>query len=385
MLGLLAGVVACPAAPPEPTADGERPPRILEQAGEFPTPFSVIRAVMALPDGRLVVSDPQENRILLIDFDSGTSRELGRLGDGPGEFRRPGGLHRGPGGSVLVYDQQLQRLLPVLASGVLGEVVTLPVGGVPGSGNLRGPDGYQFDSLGNSYTARRDGDFTARRSLLRRHRLGVAPDTIATLLRPITEEAKGQRRGSAFQEVLFSPRDVWGVAPDGWVAVVRGEPYRAEWMPPNGPAIVGPVIAHEPIEIPHEERELIASGAAGDRGLTTVTVGMYAPGGASGSGSDAPIPMRVEELRFAKVKPAVNLRGAFRPMVDEAGRLWVERSRPFQASRTVFDLFDRSGRLVQRVAVPEGSRLLWADGRCVYAARLDGEGFEHLQRFALSR
>lgn len=50
---------------------------------------------MALPDGRLVVSDPQENRIALIDFPKGTSRLLGRTGEGPREFKRPGGLYRG--------------------------------------------------------------------------------------------------------------------------------------------------------------------------------------------------------------------------------------------------------------------------------------------------
>jgi hypothetical protein len=185
--------------------------------------------------------------------------------------------------------------------------------------------------------------------------------------------------------VLFSPQDTWTVAPDGWVAVVRAGPYRVEWIPPSGPEIVGPVIAHDPIEIPREERELIASGAAGDRGLTTVTVGVFVPGAGQSSRSDKPEPMGVDELQFAKVKPAMNLRGTFRPMVDDAGRLWVERSRPFQASGTVFDVFDRAGRLVQRVAMAEGSRLLWAGARWVYAARLDAEGFEHLQRLQQAR
>ena len=56
-LGLL--VAACQSAPINPATDGDRTPRRLgTPAGEFPAPFGTIRAVMALPDGRLVVSDP---------------------------------------------------------------------------------------------------------------------------------------------------------------------------------------------------------------------------------------------------------------------------------------------------------------------------------------
>src|ERR1043166_5993526 len=99
---------ACRAARTDPATDGDRPPRRLEPPAEFPAAFTVIRAVIALPDGRLVVSDPAENRVSLIDFPKGTSQPVGRVGEGPREFKRAAGLYRAPGGGVWIFDHQLR-------------------------------------------------------------------------------------------------------------------------------------------------------------------------------------------------------------------------------------------------------------------------------------
>src|SRR5690606_7639560 len=39
----------------------------------------------------------------------------------------------------------------------------------------------------------------------------------------------------------LAARDEWAVAPDGRVAIVRPEPYRVEWIAPNGERTMGPV------------------------------------------------------------------------------------------------------------------------------------------------
>ena len=72
-------------------------------------------------------------------------------------------------------------------------------------------------------------------------------------------------------------------------------------------------------------------------------------------------------------------------MLDDSGRLWVERSLPADAKTTVFDVFDRAGRLADRIEIPAGSHLIGFDSRWLYTVRVDADDFEHLQRFPLPR
>ena len=375
---------SCRAAPSNPASDGDRPPRrFLEPPTEFPALFTAIRAVMALPDDRLVVSDPAENRVSLLDFPKGTSRLLGGVGEGPLEFKRAAGLYRAPGGGVWLFDHELRRLLPVLPSGALQEVIQVPFGGIAGSWSAHGPDDLAFDSLGHAYDANRWGYTTPTSGLLRR-RSGARPDTMTRLLLAATKALNVKRNGLGdYQTVLFSPQDAWVVAPDGWIAVVRAAPYRVEWVPPAGPAMAGPSISHKAIRISKAEKEFIRSGAGGWRGRTSVSLVMVSPGGPKPPGADAPAP--VYEVLFAKVKTPVNLRDDRWPLLDESGRLWVERSLPFGMKVSVFDVFDRAGNLVDRIELPAGSRLVGFDPHWIYTSRIDADDFEHLQRFPLPR
>lgn len=376
---------ACHSAETDPATDGDRPPRHLtEPAAEFPTPFGAIRAVMVLPDGRLVVSDPQDNRIALIDFPKGTSRLLGRTGEGPREFGRPGGLYRGRGGGVLVFDQGLMRLLPVSPTGALENVVGLSAGGIPGDWSTRGPDPVAVDSLGQTYLSQRKGRLFASTTLVLRHHPGVRPDTMAELLARQTKALQAKANGTGtYQDVLFSPEDAWTVAPDGWIAVARAAPYQVAWIPPTGPVVTGPAIRQDPIRIPRAEKELIASGAGGSRGRISVTLVRVRPGVLLPPAADRPTPIPVGDLLFAKVKTPVNLRDGRWPLLDERGRLWVERSLPAGVKVSVFDVFDRVGNLVDRVELPVGSRLVGFDLHWIYAARRDADDLEYLHRFAM--
>jgi len=101
------------------------------------------------------------------------------------------------------------------------------------------------------------------------------------------------------------------------------------------------------------------------------------------SGTPSPVP--VGELLFAKVKTPVNLRAGRYPLIDESGRLWVERNLPAELKASVFDVFDRAGNLVDRIELPAGSRLVGFDPHWIYTARVDADDLEHLQRFPLPR
>ena len=338
---------------------------------------------MALPDGRLVVSDPAENRVSLIDFPNGTSRPLGRVGEGPREFKRAAGLYRSSGGGVWLFDHELRRLLPVLPSGALQDVIPLPTGGIAGSWSAHGPDDLTVDSLGHTYYASRFSHGAPTSPLLR-YLPGARPDTMTRLLMAVTKALNVQPNGLGdYQTMLFSPEDAWAVAPDGWIAVVRAASYRVEWIPPAGPTLTGPAISHRTIRLSTAEKQLIASGAGGCPGRTSVSLVRVSPGGPQPPRAGAPTPAC--EVLFAKDKTPVNLRGDRWPLLDESGRLWVERSLPFGITVSVFDVFDRGGNLVDRFEFPAGSRLVGFDWHWIYTSRIDTDDFEHLQRFPLPR
>ena len=368
-----------------PAADGDRPPRKLSGTpAEFPAPFSIIRSVLGLPDGRLVVSDPEENRLVLLDFAKGTSVTLGRTGQGPREYRKVGGLYRARGGGVLVYDQSLRRLLPVSATGEVTDVVALPVPGSSSGSTNRGPDPYMSDSLGDAAGGSLFVIGEAKTIPLLRYRPGRVVDTVAHLLRAPHKIVEQTAHSVRTQEVLFAPQDSWVLAPDGRIAVVHASPYQVEWIPLTGPVLRGPVIGYKPVSVTQADKDAMASGSAElpGRQNTGLHIG---PGGSPPPPAGAGDPRAKNELLFAEVKSPIRSGFGHWPLLDEGGRLWVERSLPAAVKTSMFDIFDRGGNLVERIEIPAGVHLIGVDARWIYTVRVDADDFEHLQRYPSPR
>lgn len=284
----------------------------------------------------------------------------------------------------MLFDQEMMRLLPVSAAGTLAQdAIGLPTGGIPGDWTAHGPDPLAFDTLGHTYVYQRLG-LAGQSAVLLRYRPGSRPDTVVRLLAKDTKAVQAKASGLGdYQTVLFSPEDAWAIAADGSVAVVRAAPYRVEWVAPDGARVAGPVIAHRPVEIDKAEREFIASGEGGWQGKTTARLVLVPLGGPPQRGpSEMHPPIPVDELRFARVKPPADLRGPVHPAVDDEGRLWVLRSTRFGSTTAVFDVFSRTGDLVDRVELPAELRLVGFSPGWVYVSRTDSDDFEHLLRFS---
>jgi hypothetical protein len=58
-----------------------------------PEEFTSIAGVRELADGRVLVSDSRETRVMVLDFATGTAEPVGRTGSGPGEYRRAARLY----------------------------------------------------------------------------------------------------------------------------------------------------------------------------------------------------------------------------------------------------------------------------------------------------
>ena len=62
---------------------------------------------------------------------------------------------------------------------------------------------------------------------------------------------------------------------------------------------------------------------------------------------------------------------------------WVLRTRAAKDKIPTFDVFDASGRVVSRVALPQDTRLVGFGNGTVYLARSDEDDLQYLQRHAL--
>ena len=353
------------------TTAAAQQPRSLGAPTEFPAEFSSIRGLRALPDGRLVVTDQKEQRIHLLDFAKGTSKPLARSGQGPSEYQAVGTVQRDKGGGVAVYDPQQKRFLPIAANGSVQDVRAVP--NAPRAMTLvmgDGPDMYTMDTVGHIYTTAGGTPSSpqATRSIIRDGTKG--PTTLAELRLPESRRFEGGQGISMTRAVSFSPRDYWAVGADGWVAVVRASPYRIDWYPPTGQVVRGPTLTYEPLPVTEQDKKVVRDETARmmSSGRPTATI--------NGKSIRPP----AVEPDFADTKPPVTGRVA---LIDEQGRLWVERSQPAGAATSLLDVIDRTGAVVHRVTLPAGSRLVGFDRTSAYAARTDEDDLVHLQHFPL--
>ena len=81
--------------------------------------FGAVRALSRLEDGRIVVADQLDYSIRVYGPTGRFEREIGRRGDGPGEFRALSGLWTSGSDTIRVWDSGLARVSTFLADGRL--------------------------------------------------------------------------------------------------------------------------------------------------------------------------------------------------------------------------------------------------------------------------
>ncbi len=146
----LVALAACESAPAPPTAFAVRDSagiRIVESSllDDLPTvrhadpelqigwaegepAFERVNAGVLLPNGGAVVADRQGDRLYLIDVD-GSATQVGRDGEGPGEFRSIGAVELLPGRRLAVWDAGLNRLSSFSIDGEFLEGARIPSNG----------------------------------------------------------------------------------------------------------------------------------------------------------------------------------------------------------------------------------------------------------------
>jgi hypothetical protein len=349
-----------------------------EPTGRFAQPFTRISGVRELADGRLIVTDQGEKKVLLLDSAWSGARPLARQGQGPLEYGFPTAVLGYPGDSTLVHDLLQRRLLVLDPSGEPVRTISLPQ-------SLGFGAGLQGDGRGNVYSqanAITDPSQLASgppdsAALLRWNLASARIDTVATVGLPRTESGGGG--GNFFMMVQpMTPADDWAVTQAGWIGLARHTPYSVDWVGTDGRLSRGTPIPYTPVAVVEADKEEYQRARQEQGGMRI----SMSDGGGDVSISEGPAPSGpppgMPEIKWPTHKP---------PFLEQsvlAGpdkQLWILRTQPAGQALARYDVIDSTGLVRERVTVPAGSKIVGFGASSVYVVRTDEDGLQWLERY----
>lgn len=362
--------------------------QLARPVAEFAEPFSEIRSIRELSDGRVVVVDGRELTVQVIDFPSGTAQPVGRKGPGPGEYEWPQGLLALLGDTTVLEGGAGGRLLIINPDGTAGAFLDIDP---PAAADPRARVTPRFiprfaDARGRLYAQAppirhfndgRPPELTDSAAFVRLDRATGKRDTIGYMpLRP-----DPTRRLAGGMGVAFAPNfrpwpewDAWTVGADGRIAMVFYEPYRVDIIGPNGTRTSGQPIPYQRVRVDEALKNEWRAEQAKPRMAMTMRRGGPATIGLMKSSVREPD-------EWPEFLPAFKSSGV---SLAPDGMVWVQRMVAAGAPLE-YDVIDGSGRLVQKARLPRRSHVIGFGKETVYVIRMDEDDLQYLQRYALPR
>jgi hypothetical protein len=358
---------------------------------EFREPFTAVHALRELRDGRAIVADHRDKTLQLLDLTRGTATPVGRSGAGPAEWGNPGKLYALPGDTTLMVDFSNDRFLFINPDGKAGATVPFGEKGPFASAELVGSDASaRLLLIDERHPANPRGGTSGIADVLRYDRKSGRVDTVGTLALPKGEmSAATMLSGGLMRTATNLPLaalDAAAIAADGRIVIVRAVPYRVEFIAPNGQRTVGPTATPSNIRVTDEEKEAFMRSQIRPGAILVKVQGAPTPPSASGKAA----PGGAAKVTSAEIKAMMNpdmIWPAIKPpflnnavQVAPDGRVWVLRTRAWTDSTPMFDVFDATGRVVERVTLPKRTRLVGFGNGVAYVARTDDDDLIWLQR-----
>ena len=344
--------------------------------------FTSIGSLRELPDGRVLLNDPRDGRVVVADLKTGVVQQVGRKGQGPNEYSMAGPLHAVAGDSTLLVDGQTRRWLLFAGSSI---VVTVP----PDAPIIRATKGFVrgADRMGNVWILTSAAQFDPEKPkagitifgpadsdvVVRGNRGNAKLDTVTKLRggisrQSITLNPEGKISTMSVTRAPLASNEEAALFNDGWFAVARLEPYRVDWISPDGRVNKGRPLPYTPIKVTSAEKEAWFARREAAR--------------------DPRMPALPDALRRE--------RDAFRDQFPEAfapfsgglitggdGNVWLRHPVSMNFPDARYDIVDRSGRLVGVLALSKGERIVSVSKTAVYVAWKDEDDIERLRRHPL--
>jgi len=316
---------------------------------EYTEGLTSVIGVRELADGKLIIADASEARLLLVDPRNGSGRAISRVGGGPTEFGSMSAVLARPADTTWIVDPLQRRVLVINPDGTPNRTV-------------RVPDTYSLtpmavDSAGGVYDRRAQGP---AQMLVRRFAgLDAAPDTVGTLDRTGGPMSVPSATGSTTIRYTspFPAQDEWAVAPDGSLVIARHTNYRLDVIRVDGATTAGPELAFQAHPISRAERE---EALRRYRQLAA-----RLPAGAGVPEPDIP----GHKYPFT---------GAIH--VTQTGEVWIPLTPSIEGGRILYDVIGPDQRRRAQVLMPEGTRVLGFGRGVVFTLRTDAFGLQYVQR-----
>ncbi len=380
---------------------------------------AVVPSVRALPGGGVLVNDVLDRRLIL--FDS-TLHQTKIVADSTPSTAnayggRIGGLLAYRGDSSLFVDPASMSMLVVDASGKIARIMSMPRSqdaGFLGAGSAAfDPSGkLVYRGMLRPEMPRRtpDGGFMPpdlpdSAPVLRVDIATRKTDTAAFVKIPkmkLNVSRSDDGRMSITNEINPMPVvDEWGLLPDGTIAIVRGEDYHLDFVSPTGALTKAPKVPYDWQRMTDSDKvafidsaktaieaaraKMLAAQQSGDRRMAPGAEGMAGaqvmifstgPGGARGSNQPPPLQI-ISPSELPDYRPAPVAGGT---RVDPEGNVWVRTSLARPGNGPVYDVIDKTGKLVDRVQVALNKQIVgFGPGGAVYLLEKDGTTYR-LQR-----
>lgn len=337
-----------------------------------PHEFTSISSLRELRDGRVIVTDGREQRLLLLDYRTGESREIGRKGKGPNEYSMVAHVIAIAGDSSAMTDFSNQRWLLLDGDRI---VETVP----PDNPAVLASQAVFFgaDSLGHvvrkvsptygdgvTLTTERDSGAV----VLISRRSGRA-DTVAKLrLAPRRMERRSDADGritfsSTFVTQLLAAEEDFVLFRDGALAVGRHAPFRVDWRLPDGRWVYGDSIPIPKIRVtPRERRVYDERQVAARAGQTPMPAGFPQP----------------PKADFPEFIPAFPMgQGLF---AGPRGTLLVRRTKSADFPAMTYLVIDRAGKLTGTFTLSNREAVVGVSDRAIYISERDEDDLVFLRR-----
>ena len=345
-------------------------------AEEFPEPFTGPIRMLELRDGRVLLMDTRESRLLRLSFADGSADTITRNGEGPLEYSRS--LFRlalAPGDSVWGYDLRRRRILVFDPDGNPARSFSTMVG-TGRAAEMGAPWMIAVDSAGGWHGYGRR--VTEEPPFLLPDFVVVRVDTRTGARDTVTQlDSPRSGRTPLGQSIVgdFEPRDAWTAFSDGRVLVVRGAEYLVELHHRDGGVDTVGRVPYRPVPLTLADAERQRDSSAKLLGALVATAMANIPQLENRPLPPThvlpdPLPLHWPLLEEPEIP------------VDRRDRAWVRvRTAPFDTGSTRYDLLDRDGRFVTAVAVPARELVVGFGRGVVYTARRDADELLWLRRY----
>jgi hypothetical protein len=345
---ILALMLIVPAAV---SAQEPAPKQLLAPTWTAAEGFSAIYGIRELSDGRVLLLDGRESRVVVLTRDGKSFTEVGRKGGGPGEYQSPFLMIAMPADTTAVFDQGLRRILFIGPDAKPGATMNLPVMIARQMGAVRASDSRGRFVLEFGRPPE-EGAVEKSRPIVAWTRETMRLDTLASI-KPVetytvpVKNGAGEVVGTTGYSIRFAPADAWTVLSNGRVAVLHGEPYSLEIFGGREGPVRGAPIPYTRVDVAASER----------------------------------VPAVVADKMPAK-KPAF---WSGQAMAGPDADVWIARELPAGATTRLYDRFDLTASRTVSVTMERAIRIIGFGRGAMYTIRTDADGLQWLEKRPIPR